>query len=294
LVEIAERWTLGFVGEMMLPPVKSEKEARAIVSAGLGRAELELATSFTAPLYWIIRKADGKYRVRDGSAFFLDAGAGPFAVTANHVIDGWWQDRAHGNVVALQLGLDLQLDLEGEHAIIAAHQGLDVATFRITANEIKRIGKQILTGCQKSWPPGPPKQGRGIYYSGFPARETFWLSPRAISFGAAPGGGVASSVSETDISIIIERQSLIAVMGSGSRPENYDFGGISGGPVLTVVETNTTRSWALAGVIYEGPNPSPDEAQAIAGLEIIRARRAHFLLPDGQLDIRRWGHIAPR
>jgi len=275
----------------MLPAIKSEKEARALISVGLGRAELELATSFTAPLYWIIREADGEYRVRNGSAFFLDAGAGPFGVTANHVIDGWRQDCVHGNVVALQLGLDLQLDVEGEHAIIAAHQGLDVATFRITANEIKRIGKQILTGYQKSWPPSPPEQGRGIYYSGFPAVETIWLSPRAISFGAAPGGGVASSVSETDISMLIEQRSLIAVMGGGSPPENYNFGGMSGGPVLTVVETSAIRSWVLAGVIYEGPNASPDEAQAIAGLEIIRARRAHFILPDGQLDIRRRVHI---
>jgi hypothetical protein len=262
----------------VLPAVKSEKEARAVISAGLGRAELELATSFTAPLYWIIREADGKYRVRNGSAFFLDAGAGPFGVTANHVIDGWRQDRAHGNVVALQLGLDLQLDLEGEHAIIAAHQGLDVATFRITANEIKRIGKQILTGYQKSWPPSPPEQGRGIYYSGFPATETIWLSPRAISFGAAPGGGVASSVSETDISMLIEQQSLIAVMGGGSPPENYNFGGMSGGPVLTVVETSAIRSWVLAGVIYEGPNASPDEAQA--SKSSARGGRISFNLTD--------------
>ena len=154
--------------------------------------------------------------------------------------------------MALQLGLDLQLDLEGEHAIIAAHQGLDVATFRITANEIKRIGKQILTGYQKSWPPDPPKQGRGIYYSGFPGTETIWLCPRAISFGAAPGGGVASSVSDTDVSMLVEQQSLSGVMGGGSAPENYDFRGISGGPVLTVVETSTIRSWAFAGSSMKG------------------------------------------
>jgi hypothetical protein len=30
---------------------------------------------------------------------------------------------------------------------------------------------------------------------------------------------------------------------------------MSGGPMLTVIETSTIRSWALAGVIYEGPNP---------------------------------------
>ena len=58
-----------------------------------------------------------------------------------------------------------------------------------------------------------------------------------------------------------------------------------------VIETGVIRSWSLAGVIYEGPNPSPDETQAIAGLEIIRARRAHFILPDGKLDVQRWNQL---
>ena len=69
---------------------------------------------------------------------------------------------------------------------------------------------------------------------------------------------------------------------------HFDFRGISGGPMLAVVETDKLRSWVLAGVIYEGPNPSDDPEQAIAGLEIIKARRAHFILPDGRLDIPRW------
>jgi hypothetical protein len=171
------------------------------------------------------------------------------------------RDSAAGNVVAVQLGLDLPLDLAGRHATIAA------------------LGKVCLTGYQRAWPPGPPQQDRGVYYSGFPGTETIWLSPREISFGAAPGGGVASSVSETDVSTLIERENLIAVLGGGTPPENFDFGGMSGGPMLTVIETGVIRSWSLAGVIYEGPNPAPDEAQAIAGLEIIRARRAHFILP---------------
>jgi hypothetical protein len=136
----------------MLPPVKNEEEARRIMRAGLGRAELEFATSITAPLYWIIREAKGRYRVHNGSAFFLDAGSGVFGVTANHVIDGWRSDRGKSNVVALQLGLDLQLDFSGKNAIIAAHSEIDIATFRVTAAEIKSIGKQVLTGYQKVWP----------------------------------------------------------------------------------------------------------------------------------------------
>ena len=86
----------------MLPPVKNEQDARAIMAAGLAKAELEFVTSITVPLYWITREDERRYRVRNGSAFFLDAGAGPFAVTANHVLDGWRGDRAAGNVVGLQ------------------------------------------------------------------------------------------------------------------------------------------------------------------------------------------------
>jgi hypothetical protein len=258
------------------------------MAAGLGRAELEFVASITAPLYWIIREDEKQYRVRNGSVFFLDAGTGPFAVTANHVIDGWQRDCAVGNVVALQLGLDLRIDLGGKNAIIASHTDLDIATFRITAAEIQSIGKTTLTGYQRAWPPGPPQQDRGIYYAGFPGKETIWLSPTEISFGVVPGGGIASSVSDRDVSTLIERQHLVAVLGQGLPPEDYDFRGMSGGPMLTVIETSAIRSWALAGVIYEGPNPSPDEAEAIAGLDIIRARRAYFILPDGQLDIPRW------
>ena len=262
-----------------------------ITAAGLGKAELEFATSITAPLYWVNRDGNKKYRVRNGSAFFLDGGKGPFAVTASHVIEGWRQDRALGNVVLLQMGLDLQIDFEGKNSIIASHPALDIATFRVTAAEAASIKKTILTGYQTKWPPSPPQTDKGVYFSGFPSVGNIWLSPNEISFGASPGGGVASSVSERDISSLIERQHLIDVMGHGLPPDNYDFRGMSGGPMLTVVETGTLRSWSLAGVIYEGPNPSPDEAQAIAGLEIIKARRAHFILPDGQLDIRRWDEL---
>jgi len=41
---------------------------------------------------------------------------------------------------------------------------------------------------------------------------------------------------------------------------------MSGGAMLTVIQ-NKLRSWALAGVIYQGPNISLDVNQAIAGLE---------------------------
>jgi hypothetical protein len=271
----------------------SMEEAKAIIKGGLGKAELEFVTSITAPLYWVIREDDKQYKVRNGSAFFLDAGVGPFGVTACHVVNGWREARKNGGVIAVQIGCDLLLDFEGKNRLIDEHDKIDIATFQITASEISSINKVILTGSQKEWPPHPPEERKGIYFSGFPGVETILSSPSSFEFGAVSLSSVANSVSELDISTLTERQDLIDVMGNGFPPENFDFGGISGGPMLTVIENPRTllRSWSLAGVIYEGPNPPGDGVQAISNLEIIRARRAHFILPDGKLDIPRWNGL---
>jgi hypothetical protein len=82
------------------------------------------------------------------------------------------------------------------------------------------------------------------------------------------------------------------MLGGGVPPENFAFSGISGGPMLMVIQ-GRLRSWALAGVVYQGPNTSENPDEAIAGLEIIKARRAHFLLPRGNLDTARWHSLSP-
>jgi hypothetical protein len=78
-------------------------------------------------------------------------------------------------------------------------------------------------------------------------------------------------------------------LGDGELAENYDFGGISGGPLIALAERRGIRGWMAAGIIIGGPNPGDDPSQdSIAGLEIFRARPIHFLKEDGTLDIGRW------
>ncbi len=264
-------------------------EAKRIMAAGLGRAELEFVASLTTPLYWVVPALDGAGLVaRNGSAFFIDTGAALFGVTAAHVIRGMQTACAEGGAISCQIGADLSFDITDSDCLIAIDDDIDIATFRISANELRALGKTVLTGHQNRWPPSPPQPERGVTYSGFPGVSTVWLGRREVSFGVCSAAGVASSVSDTDVCSMIERQHLLDVMGTGLPPNNFNFGGMSGGPMLTVIEQRGLRSWQLAGVIYQGPNPSGDTEQAIAGLEIIRARRAHFILPDGRLDLRRW------
>jgi len=123
---------------------------------------------------------------------------------------------------------------------------------------------------------------RGVLIGGYPGVATLIPKPNEVSFGAAPAALIAHSVSEFNISCMLERDQLMGVIGRGLPPENFDFGGMSGGPMLTITEKlvgekHSLRSHALAGVIFQGPNTATDEAQAITGLEIIRARRPHFI-----------------
>jgi hypothetical protein len=99
--------------------------------------------------------------------------------------------------------------------LVDTHAKLDLATFEVKREEVARMSKTILTGRQKTWPPSPPVTERGVYLAGFPGRETTYASTKEISFGAAAISGVASSVSDRDVSMLIERERLVDVFGLG-------------------------------------------------------------------------------
>jgi hypothetical protein len=266
------------------------EEAIAVIRGGLGKAELEFVASLTAPLFWILRDGSGNEMMKTGSLFFLDAGKGAFAVTAAHVVTECLNDSRSPMFVQCMIGGHGKV----AHAIhlgdrlIDAHPGIDIATLRVSPAEVELIGRTVLTGFQTTWPPGLAEVNGGVTYCGFPGRGNRWLAPRQISFGCVPMAGIATSAHETCISIQIEREKLMRVLGDEDMQQNFDFGGMSGGPVLAIVQTETIRSWKPAGVIFQGPNPSADSAESIQGLEIIRARPVHFINPDGTLDIARW------
>jgi hypothetical protein len=99
-------------------------------------------------------------------------------------------------------------------------------------------------------------------------------------------------VHETRIAIQIEREKLIRAFGDEDMSENFDFGGMSGGLVLAIVQ-NGLRSYQPAGIIFQGPNPGDDPAESIQGLQAILVRPLHFINPDGTPDIDRWQQSNP-
>ena len=94
-----------------------------------------------------------------------------------------------------------------------------------------------------------------------------------IEFGVCFGFGLAKSVNLRDVSSVIEREDMIPVAGVDLPPLGYDLGGMSGAPMLALVEPEIL-SWRLAGVIHQC---SRDRG------EIVKAARADFIDQAGQV-----------
>ncbi len=268
---------------------EEKAEAIRLVLAGLGRAELEIVGSYPAPIVWIVEDKKGVKRMKGGTVFFLNTGVSIFAVTAAHVVQEFFNDSRFPNVhcaIASHEKKPLRIPL-GDR-IIDANAEIDIATFMVTPEEIQYLNRMVLRGDVREWPPKPAQVDVPATYCGFPGIGRRSVE-QGVVFGAVPMAGIVTSSHETTTSILIERDNLVRVLGDSDMPENFNFGGMSGGPLLAIIQAEVMRTWRPAGVIIQGPNPGdvPTE-EAIPGIEIIRARPIHFIKADGYLDIDRW------
>jgi len=122
------------------------EEAIALLKGGLGNALVNVAANFVMPVLWVAAQDDRPLISGNGSAFLLDAGEGPFLVTAGHVFEGYRRCRENHQNAACIVG-DLRFDIEQRE--IAYDQAYDVATFKVTSSEVAQSrdqGKFALTG----------------------------------------------------------------------------------------------------------------------------------------------------
>lgn len=86
----------------------------------------------------------------------------------------------------------------------------------------------------------------------------------------------------------MERDYLEPTLGEGIPPENYDYRGLSGGPMLYNILQGGILVDALAGVICLGSNTSEDPNKSIPGFVLFRARPAMYIRSDGFLEHDLW------
>jgi hypothetical protein len=210
-----------------------------------------------------------------GSMFFLDCGRGPFAVTAGHVYEGFAEHLRKYRVRSCQIG---NVGFNPEERLIAwgKYQGLDIATFRVTSEEIAATGKRVVRGADGAWPQ-PPQPGEAVFFGGFPGAERDSIGPDEMVFGLHSAMPRLTSLTDHQLCCQFDRSSWIDVRGLGLPPVGYDLGGVSGGPMLKPIFVDGAWSWRLAGVI--------SEATSTEGFERVTAVRAHFILPSGKLSL---------
>lgn len=190
-------------------------------------------------------------------------------VTADHVFAAYLEARAKfGQWVACQIG---NLRLDPEDRLIARSATLDVATFSISAEEIKRTAFEQRFAM--SFAPMPPQAGKGVSFAGFPGLARHQLSEREIETGIFTALTVADNVTDSEISGHFDRKRQVDKPGRPTAPEGYDIGGVSGAPLVTMVESDNLSYWRLGGVM----------TRFNTSFEIFYATRADFILPDGTL-----------
>jgi hypothetical protein len=230
LVPITDDLDAAFTPERLNAMSMAERTSDAVKAFSLRRHN----NAAEHVLWWLWRRQEKEaptpLEPRQGSMFFLDCGRSPFAVTAAHVFDGFLGDRQTDRVRSCQIG---NVGFNPEERLIASgtQQGIDIATFRVTPEEIAATGKRVVRGTDDAWP-APPNVGEAAFFGGFPGVERVPIAPHEISFGLHSAMVPLTDFTEYQLGARMEPEYRVDVRDLGPPPEGYDLGGVSGGPML--------------------------------------------------------------
>ena len=264
----------------------SDDERKAALADGMGEMFSRMANRHVTWIWWTRDTDELTDVLGHGTAFILDRGQGPMLVTAGHVYREYLaHQREHGSLycqVANAKVSDLSklLIACGNVHIPLPDEGpeADIATFRMNPAAVDRVGL-IPISALGDWP-APPAPGQNVMFAGYPGQERIFLSPNEIDFGFHSGMTGARTITERQITMLIQREFLLDWTGHGVPPAGYGLGGISGAPLLVPEYRDTGWYFRLGGVISEAPEARAPEDVLF---EMVAADRAEFILPDGRI-----------
>lgn len=250
-------------------------ESQRLWSGDFGKEMHKAVCAYCLPIFWEVKDAGGKWVIRNnGTAFILKCGAEPFVVTAAHVYEGYLNAKNHDKLRSWLGCIPFLMD-ERVISYFGA-KDLYVATFRISDEEARETGKNVLYGNQQGWPPLRIQNNVGALFAGFPGNQRIEGETLECNFGLYSAFSPVSSVSTRHFGCGFDRSRWIDTMGNGLPEEGFDLGGISGCPVLAVDESPSgILSWHLAGIGY---------CSSTELGEIFFAHHADSINPNGTLN----------
>ncbi len=224
------------------------------------------AKSISAPFWWHRDTGEIPTTLHNGTMCFIDTGSRLIGVTCAHVYDGYLADLKREPSLVCQLGATTTFD---PCASLIDHDAtLDLATFEVSRIIVTSAGSSTHNAL--AWPPTDADAEDLVLIGGWPGftREE---RPGEIDISFASFITRVDSASADHLAIVLNLSDAEAG-GSPALPHSPDLGGVSGGPVMLIREAEI-GTMTLVGVVYEYHR----------SLEIVRARRASLLNPDGTL-----------
>jgi hypothetical protein len=226
----------------------SEEDGRRLIAAGYSDQFARMANDCSTWLFWYRPVSGSQHKIiNKGSVFFVDAGAGPFGVTASHVIQGLLCAKRSYQDVGVQMGnisLDPSLLLLGDDPV------RDVATFRINERDIASVGKRPHVD-PKQWPPPRPQENRGVFFGGYRGPDNNLITPdEPVPWDFWHGFGPITGVFDGQLTARFERADWVSRPGQLTPPPGAEWGGTSGGPMFALFEAPIVY-FRLSGVIKE-------------------------------------------
>ena len=263
-------------------------EQRKEISRGeFGRMMMEQSARHVAAFWWVEPAPSSPFlicaghpRVRNGSAFFVEIEGKLFCITAAHVYRGYLDAKARYPGLPCRLGerpivFDAENRLRSLGGTTAGVDNIDIATFHVTREELRAIGKEAIVYPAGSWPPDHPFPDQQARIVGFPGISRLWINETEVSWGLYCGAPAVGNASDRQITFPFDRTSWVDSLGNGLPPEGMDLGGMSGGPVLFPTEKDREWSLNVGGVISEMPRSSL--------YEIVIAVPVHYIGADGKV-----------
>lgn len=255
-------------------PISLDK-ARALLAGDLGDVYRKILSDCCVPMFWY--RLDSKHVeiAHNGTLTIVRTPKKTIGITAAHVVYQFARDNKGGQF-RLRLMNEVVADLLDR--VIDISDKRDMATIDLDDGFVQRLGKIPLN----MWPPIPPEEGRGIMISGFPGIERLQPEPHRISWGLFTAIGVARTVSQEQITWLVEPEHQVPNPKIPTPPPLYDLGGISGGALISWFESEAhIVHYRLSGIVTEHPDykANPD----FPPIERLIAARADSITENGRI-----------
>ncbi len=253
---------------------------------GFRKQIAQAALQWGRPIWWYDwQQPFESLKITGASCFVLRFKSWYIGVTAAHVVNQLFETRRRTPSLACLIQLT-HFDLLS--AIIDTNDDLDIATFRISEEQVRNSGVQAFD-VSAQWPSEIPiERQMPIQLVGFPeCLRVIDYAGGSMTCHAYGALGLVEDYNDREIITIYDPEQS---RGSPTLPPlGFNLSGCSGGPAVIHHTRNFIHRWYPVGLILRGPVGQGEGDSA--SYDTIRIRRIDCIEPDGRIRVTNTGWL---